>query len=107
MLRVTSLAIVSCLITGSAFATPIVLTDAQMDEVVGGSFVCPVITTDAVMNSPYGGPIADGDYTIAPPSPELTVPINATNTLDNGTSGSPGGAHASPGDTGYTAIWYR
>ena len=63
-------------------------------------FVCPVISTDAVLNSPKGGAIAGGDYTIG--GPNVSVPIHATN--DDG-AGSPGGDHAAPGDTTYTAVW--
>ncbi len=33
------------------------------------------------------------------------VPDQATNTLPDGAPGTPGGAHARPGDHGYTAIW--
>ncbi|MEJ2440521.1 MAG: hypothetical protein P8047_04150 [Gammaproteobacteria bacterium] len=70
-------------------------------ETVSG-FVCPVISTDAVLNSPKGAAIAGGDYTIA--GPDVSVPLHATN--GDGT-GSPSGAHTSPGDTTYTAIWAR
>jgi len=41
-----------------------------------------------------------GDTTII--GPDVTVPTFATN--DDG-AGTPGGAHASPGDDGQTAIW--
>jgi len=75
----------------AAYAAPVEKTDG---------FVCPVIKTDAVLNSPRGGAIAGGDYTIG--GPDVSVPLHATNA--NG-AGSPGGAHSSPGDTDYTAIW--
>lgn len=89
LLSLALLAIVPSL----ASAAPVEKTDG---------FVCPVIKTDAVLNSPRGGAIADGDYTIG--GPDVSVPVHATN--DDG-AGSPGGAHASPGDTTYTAIWSR
>lgn len=75
------------------------LTFAAEPEFTDG-FVCPVISTDAVLNSPKGGAIAGGDYTIG--GPTVTVPLHATN--DDG-AGSPGGDHARPGDTTYTAVW--
>lgn len=86
----------------SSHAAPVTLTSAQMDTVSGGSFVCPVITTDAVLNSPKGITI-NGAYSILGPEVGQGVPMHATN--DNG-AGSPGGTFASPGDSGYTAIWY-
>lgn len=90
----------------SAHATPVSLSVAQMDSVAAAGvetvsgFVCPVISTDAVLNSPRGAAIGGGDYSII--GPDVSVPIHATN--DNG-AGTPGGAHAQPGDTTYTAIW--
>jgi hypothetical protein len=63
-------------------------------------FVCPVISTDKVLNSPKGSTLSEGDFTIS--GPDVTVPTNATN--GNGT-GSPQGAHQSPGDPNYSAIW--
>jgi len=44
--------------------------------------------------------IGGGDYTVA--GPDVSVPSHATNQDGEGT---PGGEHASPGDTDYTAIW--
>ena len=65
------------------------------------SFVCPVFNSDAVgANNPNAEPIGGGDFTIL--GPEVAVPIGATN--DEG-AGTPPGAHATPGDVGYTAIW--
>src|SRR5688500_4434690 len=99
-------AAVSLVSAGAAFADPVKLTRAQLDKVVSGALptsdrlVCPVIKTDAVLNSPKGGAIADGHYTIG--GPNVSVPTHATN--QDG-AGSPGGSHAAPGDTGYTAVW--
>jgi hypothetical protein len=101
-------AAVSLVSAGAAFADPVKLTMTQLDKVVAGAqptsdgFVCPVIKTDAVLNSPKGAAIAGGHYTIA--GPNVSVPTHATN--QDG-AGSPGGAHAAPGDTGYSAIWSR
>lgn len=96
------------LLAAGAYALPVTLSDAQMDVVAGGSFVCPVIKTENVLHAQNSDTLFGGNYyTIGVPAPELTVPMHATNTLENGTSGSPGGQFATPGDTGYTAIWYR
>jgi len=100
-------AFVTCLFASSAFAAPVSLSDAQMDAVAAGGvdrvdgFVCPVITTANVLNSPNGIMIAGGDYSIL--GPNVSIPLHATNA---GGAGSPGGAHASPGDSNYTAIWF-
>lgn len=104
MLKLTLGTITCCLIAGSALASePVALTTAQMDVVTGGSFVCPVISTDGVLNSPKGAQLPSGEYTIG--GPEVgPVPMRATNA---GGAGTPGGDHASPGDTNYTAIWYQ
>lgn len=65
------------------------------------AFVCPVFNSTAVgIHNPNAVPIAGGDYTII--GPNVMVPVNATN-WDG--AGSPGGAHAGPGDAGYTPIW--
>ena len=86
---------------------------AALATVTPGSadFVCPVlpVADAAVANSEAGFiTIAGGDTSILPgaagdptDSP-VDVPDGATN--DDG-AGSPGGAHAVPGDPGYTAIW--
>ena len=73
---------------------------AQVEKTDG--FVCPVFNSNSAVaeHNPNAVPIANGDYTIV--GPEVSVPIHATN--GDGT-GSPGGAHSSPGDTDYTAIW--
>jgi hypothetical protein len=74
-------------------------------------FVCPVLTLSqqGVDNSGKFGPIGDGTYTFAPGNAGIpgtfdgNVPDHATNADGEG-SPSPGD-HASPGGTGYTAIW--
>ncbi len=105
-MKLTIAVFAGCLLASGAYATPVSLSAAQMDSVAAAGvetvdgFVCPVITTDAVLNSPNGAAIGGGDYSII--GPDVSIPIGATN--DNG-AGAPGGAHASPGDTTYTAIW--
>lgn len=107
-IKTTLAAFAGCLLSAGAFAAPVSLSAAQMDSVAAGGveqvdgFVCPVITTDGVLNSPNGVAIAGGHYTIA--GPDVSVPVHATNGAG---TGSPGGAHAQPGDTDYTAIWSR
>jgi len=99
-------AFVTCLFATSAFATPVSLSDAQLDSVAAGGvqkvdgFVCPVITTAAVMNSPRGAMIGGGHYSII--GPDVSIPLHATNA---GGTGTPGGSHSAPGDSDYTAIW--
>ena len=65
-------------------------------------FVCPVFNDGAAVGekNPNAVGIADGDYTII--GPDVAVPDGATN---GDGDGSPGGEHASPGDSDYTAIW--
>lgn len=98
----------SLLLASGVYAKPLTLNDTQLDRVAAGGvetvsgFVCPVISTDAVLNSPNGVMIAGGDYSIV--GPDVSVPLHATN---GDGAGSPGGAHAGPGDTTYTAIWAR
>jgi hypothetical protein len=73
-------------------------------------FVCPVLAlpSQAVDQSGRFDSIGNGEYTFAPGAAGSAdtfngnVPNRATN-ADGG--GSPGGAHASPGAAGYTAIW--
>ena len=74
-------------------------------------FVCPVLPiseSGAAHSNANLITIAGGDASILPgragdpANSPVDVPDHATN--DDG-SGSPGGAHASPGDPGYTAIW--
>ncbi len=86
------------IVVGTLFALTPLLTHAAVPKTDG--FVCPVISTDAVLNSPRGVAIAGGDYSVV--GPTVSVPTHATN--DDG-AGSPGGDHAAPGDTSYTAIW--
>ena len=99
----------TCLLASNAYAGSMVLSDSQMDAVAAGGapsptgFICPVISTDAVLNA-KNGIMINGAYSILGPS--VAVPTGATNTLDDGSAGSPGGDYAAPGDTGYTAIWY-
>ena len=97
--KLTLSALTALLFSSGAYASPVPLSLAQMDIVSGGAFVCPVIKTSAVMNAKNGIEI-NGAYSIL--GPTISVPVHATN--DNG-AGSPGGAHASPGDKSYTAIW--
>ena len=84
-------------ISQAAFASP-------PDKVDG--FVCPVIGGEggAHGNTPDDlfVEIGGGDLTIL--GPDVSVPAHATNQDGDGT---PGGAHASPGDDGYTAIWEK
>jgi hypothetical protein len=74
---------------------------AQPPEKTDG-FVCPILGGRAGENgnSLKIVQLPGGDYTVI--GPELHVPIHATNWDGVGT---PGGAHAVPGDSGYTAIW--
>lgn len=70
-------------------------------------FVCPVtpINQAAVDNAADGTftPIGEGDYS------NLATIINDTVASDPAnnrvTKGTPGGSHADPGDSDYTAIW--
>ena len=64
--------------------------------------VCPVFNSNsqAGLKNPNAVLIGGGDYTIL--GPNVSVPTGATN--GNG-AGSPGGAHSTPGDSDYTAIW--
>lgn len=102
-----ALVAISALGLVSLLAMPVITEAASVEKV--DVFVCPVITSDAVGDhnpeaSPLGG---TGDYTVVPSTANngnLSVPITATNRDGYGT---PGGEHASPGDTDYTAIWAR
>jgi len=108
-MKIVLAAAATFLLASNAYAGPVLLSATQMDAVAAGGapsstgFICPVISTDAVLHSVKAAEPQDGLYTII--GPNVSVPIGATNTLNNGTAGSPGGAYASPGDTGYTAIW--
>jgi len=77
-------------------------------------FVCPVFSGDsgAVGKNKHLVPISNGDYTIfpgaageAPDGVGVEYPDQATNTNADGSTGDPGGAHASPGQPGYTPLW--
>ncbi len=74
--------------------------------VARADFVCPVLKiSDQAYNNSKAGfiTISGGDRSIIPGnSGSLDIPDRATNA--EGT-GSPAGAHARPGDPGYTAIW--
>jgi hypothetical protein len=113
--------VIFALAMGGVFASstlamgPVLLDEAQMDQVAAGAvekvgaFVCPVITSEAVgLHNPQAGPLgATGNYTVVPATANngnLFVPEHATN---GGGSGLPGGPHAAPGDTDYTAIWSK
>lgn len=76
-------------------------------------FVCPVLNLPdaAIANSNSGFfMINDSDYSILPGKAGLhgpgdlfmSVPVHATN---NNGYGSPGGAHASPGEPNYSPLW--
>jgi hypothetical protein len=88
--------------TGSAMAAP---PDRAEDP-----FVCPVLTVSeqAAANSGRFTSLGNGEYTLLPGAAGSAetfngnVPNHATN-ADG--AGSPGGSHAAPGDTGYSAIW--
>lgn len=73
-------------------------------------FVCPVLSVpaQAVDNSGRFNSIGNGQYTFAPGAAGSADTFNG-NVPDHATNadgaGSPAGAHASPGDTDYTAIW--
>jgi hypothetical protein len=85
--------------------------------VAAADFVCPVlganghngaqgVATAAANGNPNLQQIGGGDWSVIGPDVGTGgVPDQATNTLPNGSPGDPNGEHASPGDTGYTAIW--
>ena len=97
---ITSAAVLA--IPGVAMAAP--------PERADNPFVCPVLTlpAQAVDGSGHFGSIGNGQYTFAPGAAGSADTFNG-NVPDHATNadgaGSPGGAHASPGDTSYTAIW--
>ena len=73
-------------------------------------FVCPVlnISGQAAAQSGQFASLGGGQYTILPGAAGSAdtfngnVPTHATN-ADG--AGSPGGSHAAPGDTDYSAVW--
>lgn len=101
-----SAAVAAGLLASGVYAAPITLNDAQLDGVAAGGvekvagFVCPVIPGKGVAKNDKFFPISGGYYSFH--GPDVAVPMHATNA--NG-AGRPGGEHASPGDTDYTAIW--
>jgi hypothetical protein len=104
MMTKVSLATITGLLvaSGSYASEPVMLTEAQMDQVTAAGFVCPVFNPDSAVSdhNPNAVGIGGGDYTII--GPNVSVPDQATN---GGGTGTPGGAHSSPGDSDYTAIW--
>jgi hypothetical protein len=73
-------------------------------------FVCPVLTISqqAAANVDRFHQIGDGQYTFAPGNAGSSTTFNGNvpNLATNSDgAGSPGGTHAAPGDTNYTAIW--
>ena len=86
---------------------------ALADPDQGNDFVCPVLSETVGDHNPNADPIGGGDYTVIPAkyvppqanaagADHLNVPDHATN-MDG--TGTPGGTHASPGDTDYSGIW--
>jgi hypothetical protein len=87
--------------------------------VASADFVCPVLGAsgtngaDGLAKAQANGnenlaQIGGGDWSTIGPDVgkgQGGVPDQATNTNPDGSTGTPGGDHASPGDTGYTAIW--
>lgn len=75
---------------------------ASVDKTDG--FVCPVLNETVGTHNPNAIAIGGGDYSLIPSGTPhiISIPIHATNSDG---AGSPPGAHASPGDTDYTAIW--
>ena len=85
--------------------------------VAAADFVCPVLGANghngaqgvaraADNGNPNLQQIGGGDWSvIGPDVGNGGVPDQATNTLPDGSPGTPGGPHAAPGDPGYTAIW--
>ncbi len=67
-------------------------------------FVCPVLNENVGMHNPNTFEIGEGDYSLIPSGEPHTISIPSHVTNGEG-SGSPGGSHANPGDTDYTAIW--
>jgi hypothetical protein len=73
-------------------------------------FVCPVlkISDQAAAHSDQFITIGGSDYSILPGKAGSQVAFNGnvpTHATNADGAGSPEGAHASPGDEGYSAIW--
>jgi len=102
MKKIAMAVVTSFLVASGAYASePVLLSEAQMDSVTAAGFVCPVFNADAVgAHNPNAVRIGGNDYSII--GPDVVVPTHATN---GDGAGSPGGAHSSPGDANYTAIW--
>jgi len=83
-----------------ALTLPLVSSAAPVEKTDG--FVCPVFNSISAVgaHNPNAVQIAGGDYTVIGPS--VSVPTHATN---GDGAGSPGGAHSTPGDSDYTAVW--
>ncbi len=97
MRRYWKLALVLLLLTPMLVASAL----AEPPEKTDG-FVCPVLGGKAGEKgeSPKIVQIGGGDYSVI--GPVVNGPVHATNQTGAGT---PGGAHASPGDEDYTPIW--
>jgi hypothetical protein len=69
-------------------------------------FVCPVFNENSAVgeHNPNAIGIGGGDYSLIPTGEPKTISVSVGATNGDG-EGSPGGAHSSPGDTDYTAIW--
>ncbi len=102
MMNKVTLAMTGILVASGTYASePVLLTEAQMDQVTAAGFVCPVFNADAVgAHNPNAVGIGGGDYSII--GPDVSVPEHATN---GDGAGTPPGPHSQPGDTDYTAIW--
>ena len=101
-------AVAACVFASSAYATPVSLTDIQMDSVAAGGvekvdgFVCPVIKGAGVQKNDKFFAIGGGYYSFH--GPDVSVPVNATNRNGAGRPG-PDLNFATPGDADYSAIW--
>ena len=102
MKKIAMAVVTSFLVASGTYASePVLLTEAQMDQVTAAGFVCPVFNADAVgAHNPNAVGIGGGDYSII--GPDVSVPEHATN---GDGAGTPPGPHSQPGDTDYTAIW--
>ena len=94
-LFIASIALGALVLPAAVSAAPPEKTDA---------FVCPVLNETVGEHNPNAFPIADGDYSLFPGGEPRTISVPTGATNGDGV-GSPGGAHSSPGDSDYTAIW--
>lgn len=103
LVAASSMALLAGIAASSAVAAP--------PERAEEPFVCPVLTVNgnaAEHADEHFNEIGEGEYTFGPGAAGSgeTFNGNVPNHATNGDgSGSPGGAHSSPGDTDYTAIW--